>query len=72
MCTCILYSVTFLKMWSYIQVNYWCRLEERSRFKLNRRRPTSYNRGQSYTCQIKFIVISYYSLVMYIFCPQIY
>lgn len=27
MTVCFLYSITFMKLWSYIQVNMWCRIE---------------------------------------------
>ena len=37
MYVCMLYAVLFLKLWSYVQVNMWCRVN-------NRRKATSQGR----------------------------
>lgn len=38
---CAVYIVTFLKLWSYVQVNYWCRLHKENSAKSLRRRASS-------------------------------
>ncbi len=42
--SCTLYTITFLKLWSYAHVNYWCRsVQDRSTLQCNRRRALSVN-----------------------------
>jgi len=38
---CAVYVITFLKLWSYVQVNYWCRLHKELSAKAFRRRASS-------------------------------
>lgn len=48
MYVCMLYATLFLKLWSYIQVNMWCRLSSRKKTTQGRmRRQLSYNNLQS-------------------------
>ncbi|XP_012229582.1 diacylglycerol O-acyltransferase 1 [Linepithema humile] len=48
MYVCMLYAILFLKLWSYIQVNMWCRLSTRKKTTPGRmRRQLSYNNLQS-------------------------
>ncbi|XP_018407025.1 PREDICTED: diacylglycerol O-acyltransferase 1 isoform X2 [Cyphomyrmex costatus] len=48
MYVCMLYATLFLKLWSYIQVNMWCRLSSRKKSTQGRmRRQLSYNNLQS-------------------------
>ncbi|XP_011693461.1 PREDICTED: diacylglycerol O-acyltransferase 1 [Wasmannia auropunctata] len=48
MYVCMLYAILFLKLWSYIQVNMWCRLGSRKKSTQGRmRRQLSYNNLQS-------------------------
>ena len=53
---CTLYTITFLKLWSYVQVNHWCRLErDKSISKKQRGRSFSENKlSKSYhrTCKV--------------------
>ncbi|KYN16974.1 Diacylglycerol O-acyltransferase 1 [Trachymyrmex cornetzi] len=47
MYVCMLYAILFLKLWSYIQVNMWCRLSNRKKTTQGRmRRQLSYNNLQ--------------------------
>ncbi|XP_042231643.1 diacylglycerol O-acyltransferase 1-like isoform X2 [Homarus americanus] len=43
---CVVYTVMFLKLWSYAQVNHWCRSEKSWRKKLSRRRSFSFRKAQ--------------------------
>lgn len=48
MYVCMLYCILFLKLWSYVQVNMWCRLSSRKKITQGRmRRQLSYNNLQS-------------------------
>ncbi|XP_070151191.1 diacylglycerol O-acyltransferase 1 isoform X2 [Polyergus mexicanus] len=48
MYVCMLYAILFLKLWSYIQVNMWCRLSSRKKTTHGRiRRQLSYSNLQS-------------------------
>ncbi|XP_031827704.1 diacylglycerol O-acyltransferase [Nomia melanderi] len=50
MFVCMLYAVLFLKLWSYVQVNMWCRLSSRRKATSQgrmRRQSLSYNNLQS-------------------------
>ncbi|KAL6263344.1 hypothetical protein P5V15_006142, partial [Pogonomyrmex californicus] len=48
MYVCMLYAILFLKLWSYVQVNMWCRLSSRKKTTQGRmRRQLSYNNLQS-------------------------
>ncbi|KAG5345174.1 DGAT1 acyltransferase, partial [Acromyrmex charruanus] len=48
MFVCTLYAILFLKLWSYIQVNMWCRLSSQKKTTQGRmRRHVSYNNLQS-------------------------
>ncbi|KAG5306309.1 DGAT1 acyltransferase, partial [Acromyrmex insinuator] len=52
MFVCTLYAILFLKLWSYIQVNMWCRLSNRKKTTQGRmRRHVSYNNLQSSSIQ---------------------
>ncbi|XP_069191146.1 diacylglycerol O-acyltransferase 1 isoform X2 [Procambarus clarkii] len=43
---CVIYTILFLKLWSYAQVNHWCRSERSWRKKLARRRSFSFRKAQ--------------------------
>ncbi|XP_071527892.1 diacylglycerol O-acyltransferase 1 isoform X2 [Panulirus ornatus] len=43
---CVVYTVMFLKLWSYAQVNHWCRSERSWRKKLSRRRSFTFRKAQ--------------------------
>ncbi|KYM80727.1 Diacylglycerol O-acyltransferase 1 [Atta colombica] len=43
MYVCMLYAILFLKLWSYIQVNMWCRLSSQKKTMQGRMRRLSYN-----------------------------
>jgi len=43
MYVCTLYAILFLKLWSYIQVNMWCRLSSQKKTMQGRMRRLSYN-----------------------------
>ncbi|KAL0107206.1 hypothetical protein PUN28_015615 [Cardiocondyla obscurior] len=52
MYVCMLYAILFLKLWSYVQVNMWCRLSSRKKTTQGRmRRQLSYNNLQSSSIQ---------------------
>uniref|UniRef100_A0A0A9Z8M6 O-acyltransferase n=1 Tax=Lygus hesperus TaxID=30085 RepID=A0A0A9Z8M6_LYGHE len=42
-CVCFIYSVVFLKLWSYVQVNHWCRKAGQTSQKGIRRQSVSFN-----------------------------
>lgn len=48
MYVCMLYAILFLKLWSYVQVNMWCRLSSRQKTvqKGRIKRQLSYNNLQ--------------------------
>lgn len=67
---CTVYTITFLKLWSYIHVNYWCRLVQ-SKSQHRRRAfsvahpcttavtlPTYYH-GKPVIIQNKFLIVEY-------------
>ncbi|XP_053646253.1 diacylglycerol O-acyltransferase 1 [Cherax quadricarinatus] len=45
---CIIYTILFLKLWSYAQVNHWCRSEKSWRKKVSRRRSFSFRKAQDH------------------------
>ncbi|XP_031772946.1 diacylglycerol O-acyltransferase 1 isoform X3 [Apis florea] len=54
MYVCMLYAVLFLKLWSYVQVNMWCRVNNRRKATSQgrmRRQSLSYNNLQSSTAK---------------------
>lgn len=47
MTVCMLYSVLFMKLWSYVQVNLWCRHDQKDHANGNNGLPKSRSRSQS-------------------------
>lgn len=50
---CFIYSVLFLKLWSYIQVNMWCRTKSRENKSKNRMRRQSLSYSNLSKCNVQ-------------------
>lgn len=73
MYVCTLYAILFLKLWSYVQVNMWCRTSSRKKTTPGRmRRQLSYNNLQCEYTQKRMNFFTYVYLVSAILMLHIF